>query len=77
MPTPKKAYVETYGCQMNISDGELMSGILASNGYELVETPEEAEATETKGTTGNRLKLIIEALLFTSEKGINKITKYI
>jgi len=43
MPTPKKAYVETYGCQMNISDGELMSGILASNGYELVETPEEAD----------------------------------
>ncbi len=39
----KKAYVETYGCQMNISDSELMSGILASRGYELVPTPEEAD----------------------------------
>ncbi len=43
MPTPRKAYVETYGCPMNISDGELMSGILASNGFELVERPEEAD----------------------------------
>jgi len=43
MTTPKKAYVETYGCQMNISDGELMSGVLASHGYELVHTPEEAD----------------------------------
>jgi tRNA-2-methylthio-N6-dimethylallyladenosine synthase len=39
----KKAYVETYGCQMNISDGELMSGVLASRGYELVPVPEEAD----------------------------------
>jgi tRNA-2-methylthio-N6-dimethylallyladenosine synthase len=39
----KKAYVETYGCQMNISDGELMSGVLASQGYDLVETPDQAD----------------------------------
>jgi tRNA-2-methylthio-N6-dimethylallyladenosine synthase len=43
MERKKKAYVETYGCQMNISDGELMSGILASRGYELVPVPEEAD----------------------------------
>lgn len=43
MPVKKKAYVETYGCQMNISDGELMSGILASHGYELVSSPQEAD----------------------------------
>jgi tRNA-2-methylthio-N6-dimethylallyladenosine synthase len=43
MPERKRAYVETYGCQMNISDGELMSGVLASNGYELVDAPEEAD----------------------------------
>jgi tRNA-2-methylthio-N6-dimethylallyladenosine synthase len=39
----KRAYIETYGCQMNISDGELMSGILAENGYVAVQTPEEAD----------------------------------
>ncbi len=39
----KKAYVETYGCQMNLSDGELMQGILAGAGYELARSPEEAD----------------------------------
>lgn len=41
--TPRKAYVETYGCQMNVSDGELMQGILASQGFELARSPEEAD----------------------------------
>ena len=40
---PRRAYVETYGCQMNISDGELMEGILADSGYTIVATPEEAD----------------------------------
>jgi len=39
----KKAYVETYGCQMTVSDGELMQGILAAHGYDLATTPEEAD----------------------------------
>ncbi|MDA0312331.1 MAG: tRNA (N6-isopentenyl adenosine(37)-C2)-methylthiotransferase MiaB [Gemmatimonadetes bacterium] len=40
---PKRAYVETYGCQMNISDGELMQGVLADGGYTIVTSPEEAD----------------------------------
>ncbi len=40
---PRTAYVETYGCQMNISDGELMEGILAAGGYQLVDRPEDAD----------------------------------
>jgi tRNA-2-methylthio-N6-dimethylallyladenosine synthase len=39
----RKAYVETYGCQMNVSDGELMEGILASSGYDLTSRPEDAD----------------------------------
>src|SRR5688500_14565615 len=42
-PTRKKAYVETYGCQMNVSDGELMQGILASAGYDVALSPEDAD----------------------------------
>ena len=38
-----RAYVETYGCQMNISDGELMEGILENRGYEIVSRPEDAD----------------------------------
>lgn len=39
----RRAYIETYGCQMNISDGELMRGILASDGYEIVDRPDQAD----------------------------------
>jgi tRNA-2-methylthio-N6-dimethylallyladenosine synthase len=39
----RKAYVETYGCQMNVSDGELMEGILATSGFELTSRPEDAD----------------------------------
>jgi tRNA-2-methylthio-N6-dimethylallyladenosine synthase len=40
---PKKAWVETYGCQMNVSDGELMQGVLAARGFELADSPENAD----------------------------------
>jgi tRNA-2-methylthio-N6-dimethylallyladenosine synthase len=43
MTPPKRAYVETYGCQMNISDGELMEGILEASGYQIARSPEEAD----------------------------------
>jgi tRNA-2-methylthio-N6-dimethylallyladenosine synthase len=39
----KKAYVETFGCQMNVSDGELMQGILAAQGYEITTAPDDAD----------------------------------
>ena len=38
-----KAYIETYGCQMNISDTELMRGILAEHGYGEATSPDEAD----------------------------------
>jgi tRNA-2-methylthio-N6-dimethylallyladenosine synthase len=38
-----RAYIETYGCQMNISDTELMRGILAEKGYAEAATPDEAD----------------------------------
>ena len=41
--SPRRAYVETYGCQMNISDGELMEGILASSGFSAADRPEDAD----------------------------------
>src|SRR5439155_691807 len=36
-------YIETYGCQMNVSDTELMLGKLTESGYESVEQPEGAD----------------------------------
>jgi tRNA-2-methylthio-N6-dimethylallyladenosine synthase len=36
-------YIETYGCQMNVSDTELMLGKLTSSGYESVSQPDGAD----------------------------------
>jgi tRNA-2-methylthio-N6-dimethylallyladenosine synthase len=36
-------YIETYGCQMNVSDSELMLGALAARGYEAVDVPDGAD----------------------------------
>jgi tRNA-2-methylthio-N6-dimethylallyladenosine synthase len=36
-------YIETYGCQMNVSDSELMLGKLAASGYQPVDAPENAD----------------------------------
>ncbi len=39
----KRVYLETYGCQMNVADSELMLGVLAAQGYSQTETPENAD----------------------------------
>src|SRR3954468_8551057 len=36
-------YVETYGCQMNVSDSELMLGKLSAEGYTSVDRPDGAD----------------------------------
>ncbi|MEO7083668.1 MAG: tRNA (N6-isopentenyl adenosine(37)-C2)-methylthiotransferase MiaB [Gemmatimonadaceae bacterium] len=36
-------YVETYGCQMNVSDSELMLGTLTAHGYDSVDGPDDAD----------------------------------
>src|SRR5215218_3265295 len=36
-------YIETYGCQMNVSDSELMLGKLAAEGYTPVDQPDGAD----------------------------------
>ncbi len=38
----KKFYLESYGCQMNFSDSEIVASILAKEGYETTRNPEEA-----------------------------------
>jgi tRNA-2-methylthio-N6-dimethylallyladenosine synthase len=40
---PKRVYIETYGCQMNVADSELMFGVLSRVGYERTDAPDEAE----------------------------------
>ena len=42
-PSIKKVYIETYGCQMNVNDSEVILSILQDNGYALTENIEEAD----------------------------------
>jgi tRNA-2-methylthio-N6-dimethylallyladenosine synthase len=39
----KRLYIETYGCQMNVADSELMLGALSREGYVQVDSPEGAD----------------------------------
>ena len=39
----KKVYIESYGCQMNVSDSEVVASILAKDGYTPVKSAEEAD----------------------------------
>jgi tRNA-2-methylthio-N6-dimethylallyladenosine synthase len=39
----KRIYIETYGCQMNVADSELMFGVLGREGYLRAETAEDAD----------------------------------
>jgi tRNA-2-methylthio-N6-dimethylallyladenosine synthase len=40
----KKLYIETYGCQMNVADSEVVASVMKMAGYETTETLEEADA---------------------------------
>jgi tRNA-2-methylthio-N6-dimethylallyladenosine synthase len=40
---PKRVYIETYGCQMNVADSELMFGVLSREGYVRSDDPRDAD----------------------------------
>jgi tRNA-2-methylthio-N6-dimethylallyladenosine synthase len=40
---PKRLYIKTYGCQMNVYDSERMADVLAPLGYGMTSTPEDAD----------------------------------
>lgn len=40
----KKLYIETYGCQMNVADSEVVASVMKMAGYELTENESEADA---------------------------------
>ena len=40
----KKLYIETYGCQMNVADSEVVAAVMQMAGYETTESLDEADA---------------------------------
>ena len=39
----KRVYIETYGCQMNVADTDLIVGLLGRSGYTAIDSPDEAD----------------------------------
>lgn len=44
VPTDKKLFIETYGCQMNVADSEVVASIMEMDGYKLTEDLNQADA---------------------------------
>ncbi|MCH5312728.1 MAG: tRNA (N6-isopentenyl adenosine(37)-C2)-methylthiotransferase MiaB, partial [Prevotella sp.] len=40
----KKLFIETYGCQMNVADSEVVASVMQMAGYAVAESVEEADA---------------------------------
>jgi len=62
---PKKVYIESYGCQMNMNDSEIVASILLKQGYNTTDDIEEADLIllntcaireKAEKTVRNRLK---------------------
>lgn len=41
---PSKLFIETYGCQMNVADSEVIAAVMATVGYEVADVIEDADA---------------------------------
>jgi len=66
-PGLAKIYMEVYGCSANVADAEVMLGLLKARGYEIVDSPDEADvnivATCTvKTPTEHRMIHVISTL---------------
>jgi MiaB-like tRNA modifying enzyme len=60
-----RVFIKSFGCSSNVADGEALAGCLAEAGYELVDTPSEAELViyntcAVKGPTENRMIEILK-----------------
>lgn len=37
-------YIETYGCQMNVADSEVVASVMGMAGYSVTDNPDDADA---------------------------------
>ena len=71
----KKLFIETYGCQMNVADSEVVASIMEMDGFELTESITDANAifVNTCSVRDNAEQKVIQRLkYFQSLKKKNK-----
>ena len=44
MDQNRALYIETYGCQMNVADSEVVASVMATVGYDLTDDIDKADA---------------------------------
>ena len=72
----RKLYVETYGCQMNVADTEVVASIMRTDGYAMTEKIEEADAifVNTCSVRDNAEQRVIGRLQYFNSLRKNKKT---
>ena len=69
----KKVFIDTLGCPKNFNDSEFAAGILEENGYEIIDSPEDADIimVNTCGFINDAKKESIEHIFEMSERRKN------
>ena len=74
----KKLFIETYGCQMNVADSEVVASVMKMADYELCDTLEEADAVflntcSVRDNAEQKILHRLEALNNLNKKGKKRI----
>ena len=74
----KKLYIETYGCQMNVADSEVVASVMSMAGYEPTDNAEEADAVflntcSVRENAENKIYRRLEVLHGENKKGRHRI----
>jgi len=74
----KKLFIETYGCQMNVADSEVVASVMGMAGYEICEKEEDADAIflntcSIRENAENKIYNRLETLYAEKKKGRNLI----
>jgi tRNA-2-methylthio-N6-dimethylallyladenosine synthase len=74
----KKLYIETYGCQMNVADSEVVASVMQMAGYEVTDNAEEADAVflntcSVRENAENKIFRRLEVLNVENRRGHRRI----
>ena len=74
----KKLYIETYGCQMNVADSEVVASVMKMAGYDVCENEDEADAIflntcSIRENAENKIYNRLDTLWAEQKKGRNLI----
>ncbi len=72
MSAPKKLFIKTYGCQMNVYDSERMAESLGGQGYEETDRAEDADMI-IAATDSDETNIVAIQIAYTLFKTPNKI----